>query len=79
MSIDLATFQIEGLQFAGSLSDTVHFGMSRRVEVDGYTVGSLSDDDTVLGNHSTKRFAPVFTLFFESSMALCINSSFVII
>ena len=56
--IDLATFQIEGLQFAGSLSDTVHFGMSRRVEVDGYTVGSLSDDDTVLGNHSTKRSAP---------------------
>ena len=55
--IDFATLQIEGFQLAGSLPDAVHFGMSRRVEVDGYTVGSLSDDDTVLGNYSTKRSA----------------------
>ena len=55
--IDFATLQIEGLQLAGSLSDAVHFGMSRRVEVDGYAVRSLSNDDTILGNDSTKRSA----------------------
>ena len=55
--INLAALQIEGLQLETSLAHTVHLGMCSRVEVDGYTVGSLSDDDTVLGNHSTKRSA----------------------
>ena len=55
--INLATFEIEGFQLETSLAHAVHLGMSRRVEVDGYAVGSLSNDDTILGNDSTKRSA----------------------
>ena len=56
-SIDLAALQIEGLQLGTSLAHTVHLGMCRRIEVDGYAVGSLSDDDSVLGDNGTKRSA----------------------
>ena len=55
--INLAALQIEGLQLETSLAHTVHLGMCRRIEVDGYAVGSLSDDDSVLGDNGTKRSA----------------------
>ena len=55
--INLAALQIEGLQLETSLAHTVHLGMCRRIEVDGYAVGSLSDDDSVLGDNGTERSA----------------------
>ena len=57
--INLAALQIEGLQLETSLAHTVHLGMCSRVEVDGYAVGSLSDDDTILGDNSPKRTATI--------------------
>ena len=55
--INLAALQIEGLQLETSLAHTVHLGMCRRIEVDGHAVGSLSDDDSVLGDNGTERSA----------------------
>ena len=55
--INLTALQIEGLQLETSLAHTVHLGMCRRIEVDGYAVGSLSDDDSVLGDNGTERSA----------------------
>ena len=55
--INLAALQIEGLQLETSLAHTVHLGMCRRIEVDGYAVGSLSDEDAVLGDNCPERSA----------------------
>ena len=55
--INLAPLQIESLQLAGSLTDAVYLGMCRRIEVDGYAIGSLSYNDSVLGYHGTERSA----------------------
>lgn len=42
--VDFAAFKVVGVQLTGCLTDTVHFGMSRRVIVDRHCVRCLSND-----------------------------------
>ena len=53
--INLAPLQVECLQGTSCLTNGIHLGMGGRVVVDGDAIGSLSHDDSVLGDDCPER------------------------